>query len=128
MSTAMRLSEIEGRLTRLEAGASPEALKWAGTVRCANLIVALAADISGETLGDIKSKRKFPGLIVARSAATIVMVKHGGLKQADAARVMAARAQETFEKYTWDVMKEVYIGIHNDLLARGRGETLAVEA
>lgn len=49
-------------------------------------------------------------------------------RDSDAARAMAARAQETFEKYTWDVMKEVYIGIHNDLLARGRGETLAVEA
>jgi len=46
----------------------------------------------------------------------------------DAARAMAARAQETFKKYTWDVMKEVYISIHDEVLARGRGETLAVEA
>jgi len=46
----------------------------------------------------------------------------------DAARAMAARAQETFEKYTWDVMKEVYVGIHDDLLAARRGETQAAEA
>ncbi len=46
----------------------------------------------------------------------------------DAARAMAERAQETFQKYTWDVMKEVYVGIHDDLLTAGRGETQAVEA
>ena len=46
----------------------------------------------------------------------------------DAARAMAAGAQKTFKRYTWDVMKEVYVGIHDEVLARGRGETLAVEA
>ncbi|HEY5640200.1 MAG TPA: glycosyltransferase [Dehalococcoidia bacterium] len=46
----------------------------------------------------------------------------------DAARAMAERAQETFQKYTWDVMKEVYVGIHDDVLAAGRGETQAAEA
>jgi glycosyltransferase involved in cell wall biosynthesis len=29
---------------------------------------------------------------------------------------MAARAQKTFRKYTWDVMRGVYIGVHDDLL------------
>jgi glycosyltransferase involved in cell wall biosynthesis len=29
---------------------------------------------------------------------------------------MAARAQETFRKYTWDVMRGVYIGVHDDVL------------
>ena len=46
----------------------------------------------------------------------------------EAARAMAARAQETFEKYTWDVMKEVYVGIHDDLLAARRGKTQVAEA
>jgi len=46
----------------------------------------------------------------------------------EAARAMAARAQETFERYTWDVMKDVYVGIHDDLLAARRGKTQAVEA
>ncbi len=46
----------------------------------------------------------------------------------DAARAMAARAQETFERYTWDVMKEVYVGIHDELLAARRSKTQAVEA
>ncbi|MCH7810642.1 MAG: glycosyltransferase family 4 protein, partial [Chloroflexi bacterium] len=49
-------------------------------------------------------------------------------RDSDAARAMAARAQETFKKYTWDVMKEVYVGIHDEVLARGRGEVLAAEA
>jgi len=46
----------------------------------------------------------------------------------DAARAMAERAQETFQKYTWDVMKEVYVGIHDDLLPARRGKTQAAEA
>ncbi len=48
----------------------------------------------------------------------------------DAARAMAERAQETFQKYTWDVMKEVYVGIHDEVLTKhkGRSETQAVEA
>jgi len=46
----------------------------------------------------------------------------------EAARAMAARAQETFERYTWDVMKDVYVGIHDDLLVARRGKTQAVEA
>ena len=49
-------------------------------------------------------------------------------RDSDAARAMAAGAQETFKKYTWDVMKEVYVGIHDEVLARGRGETVAAEA
>lgn len=47
----------------------------------------------------------------------------------EAARAMAARAQETFEKYTWDVMKGVYVGIHDEVLTkrRGRSEAQAAE-
>jgi glycosyltransferase involved in cell wall biosynthesis len=47
----------------------------------------------------------------------------------EAARAMAARAQETFEKYTWDVMKEVYVGIHDEVLTKrkGRSEPQAAE-
>ena len=33
-----------------------------------------------------------------------------------AAAEMASRAQETFRKYTWDVMRGVYIGVHDDVL------------
>ena len=36
--------------------------------------------------------------------------------------------QETYKKYAWDVMKEVYVGIHDEVLAEGRGETMAAEA
>jgi glycosyltransferase involved in cell wall biosynthesis len=49
-------------------------------------------------------------------------------RDSDAALAMAAGAQETFKKYTWDVMKEVYIGIHDEVIARGPGETLTAEA
>ncbi|MCI0843647.1 MAG: glycosyltransferase, partial [Chloroflexi bacterium] len=49
-------------------------------------------------------------------------------RDADGARAMAAGAQETYKKYTWDVMKEVYVGIHDEVLARGRGEPMAAEA
>ncbi|MCH7952932.1 MAG: glycosyltransferase [Chloroflexi bacterium] len=49
-------------------------------------------------------------------------------RDSDAARAMAAGAQETYKKYTWDVMKEVYVGIHDEVLARGRGEPMAAEA
>jgi glycosyltransferase involved in cell wall biosynthesis len=35
---------------------------------------------------------------------------------------MAARAQHTFQKYTWDVMRDVYVGIHDELLPGGRGQ------
>ena len=32
------------------------------------------------------------------------------------AATMAALAQKTFQKYTWDVMRDVYVGIHDELL------------
>ena len=40
----------------------------------------------------------------------------------EAAR-MSARAQKTFQKYTWDVMRDVYVGIHDDLLTPGDPDT-----
>jgi glycogen(starch) synthase len=47
----------------------------------------------------------------------------------EAARAMAERAQATFQEYTWDVMKDVYVGIHDQALAAGRGRGhLEVEA
>jgi glycosyltransferase involved in cell wall biosynthesis len=49
-------------------------------------------------------------------------------RDAGSARAMAERAQETFQKYTWDVMKGVYVGIHDDVLGTGRGRTVEVEA
>jgi glycosyltransferase involved in cell wall biosynthesis len=33
---------------------------------------------------------------------------------------MAARARKTYEKYTWDVMRETYIAVHDELLAPAR--------
>lgn len=41
-----------------------------------------------------------------------------------AAREMAARARETYKKYTWDVMRDVYVGIHEEVLDRSRGRSL----
>lgn len=41
-----------------------------------------------------------------------------------AAMEMAARAKETYKKYTWDVMRDVYVGIHEEVLNRGRGRSL----
>ncbi|HEY5639692.1 MAG TPA: glycosyltransferase [Dehalococcoidia bacterium] len=46
----------------------------------------------------------------------------------EGARAMAERAQQTFQKYTWDVMKQVYVGIHHDVLATGRSKTQVAEA
>jgi glycosyltransferase involved in cell wall biosynthesis len=48
-------------------------------------------------------------------------------RDAEAAQAMAARAQATFQQYTWDVMKEVYVGIHDDVLPK-RGASAAAEA
>ena len=50
------------------------------------------------------------------------------VRDPEAARVMAERAQDTFQKYTWDVMKGVYVGIHDDVLAPGRGRTVEAKA
>lgn len=33
---------------------------------------------------------------------------------------MAARARRTYQKYTWDVMRDVYLQLHDDLLPSGR--------
>jgi glycosyltransferase involved in cell wall biosynthesis len=50
------------------------------------------------------------------------------VRDPEAARAMAERAQDTFQKYTWDVMKGVYVGIHDDVLAPGRGRTVEAKA
>lgn len=42
----------------------------------------------------------------------------------EAASQMATRAREAYRKYTWDVMRGVYIGIHDDLLDRPQGPPL----
>jgi glycosyltransferase involved in cell wall biosynthesis len=57
-------------------------------------------------------------------AARVLAVYNG----AEAAQEMAERAQETFQRYTWDVMKKIYVGIHDEALTSGRGETQTVEA
>ncbi|MEO8456473.1 MAG: glycosyltransferase [Chloroflexota bacterium] len=44
-----------------------------------------------------------------------------------AAAEMAARAQETFRKYTWDVMRGVYIAVHDDVLSHPRTPTAESE-
>lgn len=37
-------------------------------------------------------------------------------REPTAAAEMAARARETYRNYTWDVMRDVYVGIHDELL------------
>jgi glycosyltransferase involved in cell wall biosynthesis len=49
----------------------------------------------------------------ARQLAEGVIRIHGDPR---AAAEMAARAQKTFRKYTWDIMRDVYVGIHDDVL------------
>jgi glycosyltransferase involved in cell wall biosynthesis len=36
----------------------------------------------------------------------------------EAAAAMAARAKETYRRYTWDVMRGVYIAVHDDVLSK----------
>jgi glycosyltransferase involved in cell wall biosynthesis len=54
----------------------------------------------------------------ARQLAEGVIAIH---RDPERAMQMAARAQRTFQKYTWDVMRGVYVGIHDELLTGGRG-------
>jgi glycosyltransferase involved in cell wall biosynthesis len=46
----------------------------------------------------------------------------------EAAMAMAERAQQAYVKYSWDVMRDVYVGIHDDVLTGGRRQREAVEA
>jgi glycosyltransferase involved in cell wall biosynthesis len=46
----------------------------------------------------------------------------------DSAAQMAARAQDAFRKYTWDVMRDVYIGVHDSVLHITRRHTSQEEA
>jgi glycosyltransferase involved in cell wall biosynthesis len=45
-----------------------------------------------------------------------------------AAQAMAARAQRVYQHYSWDVMKDVYVCIHEDVLPGGERRTETVEA
>lgn len=45
-------------------------------------------------------------------------------REPEAAAEMAARARETYRQYTWDVMRDVYVGIHTEVLGRPQGPSL----
>lgn len=81
MNAESKLVDLEQRITKLEAEANPETLKWSGTTRCANLIVALASDISFEELSEIKGPGQRPELVTIRAAAAYVMMRHGKISQ-----------------------------------------------
>lgn len=88
MTLMERLDVIEARLTKVEAIADgPVTLKWSGTPRCANLIVALAADISLEDLSEIKGPGQDAELVTIRAAAAFVMIRHGKIKAGFVARL-----------------------------------------
>ena len=74
------LAKLEERVAKLEAAANPDVLSYAGTTRCANLIVAIAADLSHEDLGEIKGRGKKDALVTVRAAAAWVMYCHGNIR------------------------------------------------
>lgn len=90
-----RIDDLEDRVSKLERARSPEALKWAGTVRCSNLIVSYAARISNETIINIRGPRKFPHLVTIRAAAAYVMIYHGAISQENAGRALGGRDHST---------------------------------
>ena len=94
-----RFEGIEERLDRLELGSRARGdrhlLKWAGSIRCGNLVLSLAADCSGESIGDIASPKTRRPLIVARAAAAFVMTEYGDLGQVDTGKVLGGRDHAT---------------------------------
>lgn len=79
--SAARFKSLEERVSKLEAANNPDVLKYAGTARCANLIVSIAADISREPLSEIKGPGKKDALVTVRASAAWVMYCHGNILQ-----------------------------------------------
>lgn len=94
-----RLTKLEERVSKLEEAANPGELKWAGTMRCAKAIIAIASDISGETITDIEAKHGPRRMVTVRAAAAVVMTGPGGLTLELAGMLMGNRDHSSVSRW-----------------------------